>query len=219
MNIYAVVEGEVGEKKVYQHWIPLVNAELCYVDHISLIRGNNFSIISGSGYPNYFNVIEAAIEDVNHYGNIDRLVISIDSEDLSYEEKQIEVTDYLSQLVCHAEIKVIIQHFCLETWGLENKIVIRPNPRLPRLIEFKRFFDVRNNDPELLPNYEPKQLNRSKFAEVYLRSALNDKYRNLTYTKSNPEALLHHKYFERVKDRHNNTEHIASFSSFLSAFI
>jgi len=47
MNIYIVVEGEVGVKKVYQHWVPLVNPNLNYVDHISLIVRNNFSILSG----------------------------------------------------------------------------------------------------------------------------------------------------------------------------
>jgi hypothetical protein len=48
---------------------------------------------------------------------------------------------------------------------------------------------------------------------------LNEKYRNLTYSKSNPGALLHVKYFEQIKNRLKDTGHIASFGAFLQAFV
>jgi hypothetical protein len=219
MNIFIVVEGEVGEKKVYQHWVPLVNPELNYVPHISLVDNNNFSILSGGGHPQYFDVIDSAIDDVNSLNNIDRLVISVDSEDLSYEEKYDEILKFSSQFKCKSEIKIVVQHFCLETWGLGNRAIIRQNPQLPTLIQYRRFYNVRSKDPELLPPYEPEELNKSQFAVKYLRHALNDKFRNLTYTKSNPTVLLHDKYFGRVKERYEQTNHIKSFHNFLSAFI
>ena len=219
MNIHIVVEGEVGEKKLYQHWVPLVNPKLNYVDHISLLVRNNFSILSGGGYPNYFDTIASAIDEVNSLNNIDRLVISVDSEELSFKEKFDEMYEYLSQFNCKPEIKIIIQHFCLETWALGNTVILRTNPQLQSLIRYRRFYNVRLKDPELLPPYEPEELNRSQFAEKYLRHALNDKYRNLTYTKSNPGALLHNRYFERVKERYEKKDHIKSFCAFLTAFI
>ena len=218
MNVYVVVEGEVGEKYVYQNWIPFVNPMLSYVQNLSMIAENNFASISGGGFPNYFDVIEAAIEDVNSYDHIDRLVIAIDSEDLSHSEKLSEMNQHLSRFRCKAEIRVIIQHFCLEAWALGNRTIIRPNPQCPILIQYKRFFNVRLYDPELLPPYELEELNRAQFAEIYLRKALNDKFRNLTYTKGKPEALLHLKYFQRVKERYEQTDHIRSFYDFLSAF-
>ncbi len=218
MNLYIVVEGEVGEKYLYRNWIPLVNPILSYVQHISMIVENNFAILSGGGFPNYFDVIEAAIDDVNNYPNIDRLVIAIDSEDLSYSEKLSEMNHHLSQFRCKAETRVIIQHFCLETWALGNRQIIRQNPQCPKLIQYKRFYNVRSADPELLPPYRLEELNRAQFAEIYLRRALNDKFRNLTYTKSNPEALLNAKYFQRVKERFEQTNHIRSFNDFLTSF-
>jgi len=218
MNLYIVVEGEVGEKYLYQSWVPLVNPNLTYVPHISLIDENHFSIISGGGFPNYFDTIQDAIEDVSIYNVIDRLVISVDSEDLSYSDKLEEMTDFLSQFKCRAEIKIIIQHFCLETWALGNRKIIRPNPQSQKLIEYKRFYNVRSEDPELLPPYTLLELNRAQFAEIYLRKALNDKFRNLTYSKRNPKALLNPKYFERVKERYEQTGHIKSFDDFLTAF-
>ena len=218
MNIYIVVEGEVGARKLYQHWVPLVNPNLIYVDHISLVVRNNFSILSGGGYPQYFDTIASAIDDVNSLNNIDRLVISVDSEELSFNEKSDEMFEFLSKFECKSEIKIIIQHFCLETWALGNRAIIRTNPQLPSLIRYRRFYNVRSRDPESLPPYDLEELNRSQFAAKYLRHALNDKYRNLTYTKSNPRALLHNNYFERVKERYEQTNHIKSFCDFLSAF-
>jgi hypothetical protein len=205
--------------KVYRHWITLVNPKLIYVDHISSIVKNNFSILSGGGYPQYFEIIASAIDDINSLENIDRLIISVDSEELSYKEKADEMLEYLSQFECNSEIKIIIQHFCLETWALGNRAIIRNNPQLPSLVRYRKYYNVRSKDPESLPDYELEELNRSQFAEKYLRYALNDKYRNLTYTKSNPTALLHDKYFRRVKERYNETDHIRSFYDFLSAFI
>jgi hypothetical protein len=218
MNIYVVVEGEVGEKKVYKHWIPLVNPALSYVNHVSEIERDNFAIIAGMGYPQYFRVIEDAIEDVNAHANIDKLVIAVDSEEMSYEEKLDQVNKHISKIHCTVEIVTIIQYFCLETWALGNRVIIRPHPQNSKLREYKRFFDVRCKDPERLPGYQPEELNRSQFALKYLKRALREKYRNLSYTKSNPEALLHNKYFQRVKERFEETGHIASFKAFLNAF-
>lgn len=218
MNYYIVVEGEIGEKYLYQNWIPFVNPKLKHVKDISMIKENNFFIISGGGFPSYYGVIESAIEDVNSYDIIDELVIAIDSEDLSYSDKLNEMTEYLSQFKCKAEIRIIIQHFCLETWALGNRRIIRPNPNCPRLIQYKKIYNVRSSDPELLPPNDLEELNRAQFAEKYLRRALNDKFRNLTYNKRNPKVLLHQKYFLRVKERYEQTGHIKSFDDFLTAF-
>lgn len=218
MNIYVVVEGEVGEKKVYKHWIPLVNPTLTYVNHVSEIEKDNFAVIAGMGYPQYLRVIEDAIGDINNYGNIDRLVIAVDSEETSYEEKFNEINEHISGIHCVAEIVIVVQHFCLEAWALGNRVIIRQHPQSSKLREYKRFFNVRLYDPELLPGYQAEELNRAQFAFKYLKRALNERYKNLTYTKSNPGPLLHNKYFERVKERLEDTGHISSFGVFLNAF-
>jgi len=137
MNVFVVVEGEVGEVRVYKSWIPLVNNEITYVSDVFAIRKNNFSIISGYGYPNYFDVIENAIEDVNGLENIDRLVVAVDSEELSFEEKYCEISDLLRMKRCNSPTFIIIQHFCLEAWALGNRRVGPRNPRHPILREYK----------------------------------------------------------------------------------
>jgi|SRR3989339_137747 len=218
MNVHVVVEGVVSEKKIYRAWIPFLNPNLSYVDHISLMTNDNFSIVSGGGFPNYFSTIEAAIEDVNSYSNIDKLVIAVDSEDFTYSEKKNEITSFLSHLHCTVGINIIIQHFCIETWALGNQKIMRPNPQSSELREYKKIFNVRLSDPECLPPHKKEELNRAQFAERYLRYALNDKYRNLSYSKSNPEIMLHSKYFKSLCMRYEKTEHIKSFNDFLLAF-
>lgn len=219
MNIYLVVEGPVGEKRVYTHWVPLVNPNLRLVNTLGEVASNNLLIISGGGYPNYFDVIRNAIEDVAANSHIDRLVIAVDSEEMSYTEKRQEILDYVRSTGASIDYRIIVQHFCLETWALGNQVVVARRPKDQKLREYREIFDVLTNDPELLPDYAPDRLNRSQFAAHYLKKILNEKYRTLTYSKSNPIALLHEKYFDRVKNRFRNTGHIASFDDFLKAFV
>ncbi|MBN2531825.1 MAG: hypothetical protein JXB88_02975 [Spirochaetales bacterium] len=79
MNYYIVVEGET-EIEVYKSWICSRNPGLSYVNSIEEIRDNHFFILSGKGYPQYFNMIEAGIEDVRQYPHINYLVAAVDSE-------------------------------------------------------------------------------------------------------------------------------------------
>lgn len=218
MNIYVVAEGLV-ERKVYLSWIPFANPRLSPVARIEDVENDNFFLISGGGYPQYLETIEAAIADVNGVDKFDRLVVSVDSEEMSHTEKLEEMKSFLEGRRCRVEIRMVIQHFCFETWALGNRTIVRPQPQSARVIRYRALFDVRSQDPELLPANLDEDLNRSQFAAVYLKAALNDTYRNLTYSKNNPTAVLHQTYFQRVRGRFDDTGHIGSFNGFLSAFV
>jgi len=218
MNIYVVVEGEQSERKVYEKWIKYLNPTLRSVDKLSGVTKDNYVIYAGFGYPFYFEIIKSAIDDVNSHGNIDRLVIAVDSEEMSYEEKYREIQSVVIDNKCVAQIHIVVQHFCLETWALGNRAIISRQPQSEKLKTYIRFFNVVDNDPELLPPYQPEELNRAQFAAKYLKAAVNEKYRNLTYSKNNPKVLLNRKYFKRVRNRFETTKHIASFGAFLRAF-
>ena len=96
MNYYVIVEG-LGEKYVYKSWIPQVNPSLSYVSDLSKVQDNNFYIISGGGYPNYFKIIEDGINEVNQLGFFHKLVISVDAEEMTYNEKFTEIYNYINQ--------------------------------------------------------------------------------------------------------------------------
>lgn len=203
MNYYIVVEGKRVEPAVYNKWIPYLNPKLHPINHISEFKEDNYLIFPGYGYPNYFDVIDTAAQEVLENPIIDCLVIAIDSEERTYEEKYQEIHDLISDYIDKINIIIIVQHFCIETWALGNRLIIRRNPENSQLKRYIRYFNVVSNDPELLPPLEQEQLNRSQFAEKYLRKALNDRYRNLTYSKNRPDVLLHSRYFQQVKLRYD----------------
>jgi hypothetical protein len=217
MNIYTIVEGK-SEKTVYPIWIPLANPALKLAETLDDVTENNFYIVSAGGYPQILDVIDNAIEDVNAIHVFNRLVISVDSDEAAFEERLKEIGEYVSKRSCRTEIRIIIQHFCFETWALGNRQIIRKSPQDLRIRSYINMFDVRVKDPELLPANQQESLTRVRFAEKYLRAALNDRYSNLTYSKGNPSVLLNEGYFTQVKNRLDQTGHVASFSTFLDAF-
>mgnify|MGYP001337878901 CR=1 FL=1 len=164
------------------------------------------------------NIIDNAIEDVNNILQFDRLVITVDAEEMTRQEKIDEIKQFLGNKKCRVEIRIVIQFFCFEAWALGNQKIIKRNPSSTKLRKYRNFYDVRLKDPELLPEKKDEELTRSQFAEKYLRIALNDRFRNLTYRKNDPKALLHEKYFNELVKRLTTTSHIMSFEDFLSAF-
>jgi hypothetical protein len=216
MNYYVVVEG-VAEKSVYSYWVNYLNPRLTFVSQIEDVIENNFYIVSAYGYPQYFNVIDDAISDINSVGIFGRLVICVDSEDLSREEKIAEIRTFLNGKNCRAEIRIVIQHFCFDTWGLGNIELYRPHPGSPNVISFIRFFNTRINDPENLPSY--LKYNRSQFAKKYLMELIRDRYSGVFQSQDRLNIILLESFFNSVKGRYERTGHIASFSSFLDAFV
>jgi hypothetical protein len=217
VNIFIVGEGEIGEKRVYGAWVQKANPALTEVPMISDIVENNYSIFSGGGQPYFIEAARAAIVDVNTHGNINRLVLAADSEEQTYQEKYDEIENGISNLACIADIHIVVQHFCLETWALGNRKLGPRNPRNPKLLRFKKIYDVLTSDPELLPDCPEFGYTRAKFALKYLQLLLNDQNPSITYSKSNPKFVCHPTFFEQVRKRHHATTHIASFAHFLKA--
>jgi hypothetical protein len=220
MNVYVVVEGRVVEKAVYTVWIPKVNSALTPAAHIGNVTDNNFLIVSSNGYPAYFETIEAGLADVATSGLFDRLVISIDSEDMTLQEKYDEVDDFVrSTPYASIDYRIVVQHFCFEAWALGNRKIGSRKPQNQALLKYRRVHNVVTHDPELLPSLPDESLNRSQFAEKYLRLTLNDRNKRLTYSKNNPRVVAHPKYYEQLVNRMADTDHINSFRAFVEAFV
>jgi len=218
MNIYIIVEGEIGSVNVYKKWIKYINPNLNNVDYPSEISENNYYILGGQGYPRIKDIIRNSIDDINTFNNIDRFVVAIDAEDSAYEEKHKEFSEFIEQFSFKAKYFLIIQNSCLETWALGNRKISPIFPKNEELIEFKKYFDVSTNDPELLPPYSKLKLNRSQFAFRYLVRLLNDKYRNISYSKTNTSVIQEHKFFIEIRKRMESTNHLQSFNGFINAF-
>lgn len=219
MNIYVLVEGKKGSKKIYKYWIPYLNPILSNIDYPNEFNNNNFLLVAGYGQPQFLNRVDNAVTDSNNIPKIDRLVIAVDSEDLEFDEKHDEIENRIRQIGCRVEYRIVIQHFCIETWLLGNETNFRRHPQDQRLKLFRNIFDIRTRDPELLPPHEENSWNRAQFAYYYLRAGIQDKYGGRkSYTKTRPGFTIEKSYFTRVKDRFKKKEHIKSFESFIDAF-
>ncbi|MCH8041517.1 MAG: hypothetical protein IH977_14425 [Nitrospinae bacterium] len=219
MNIYLVVEGLAGAKMVYAHWVPLVNPDLRVRKNIDEVDQNSLWIVGGGGIPSYYQVIKAGAEDVASNESFDRLVVAIDSEDMPCHEKKSEIEELIDGLNFNIAYRVVVQHFCLETWFLGNRSIISRNSDVECVRKYRGIYDVLDNDPELLPEVPENSLNRAQFAYKYLSCLINAKNPILRYKKNRPSFILNDKYYNRVKERFDETGHISSFGDFLMAFV
>ena len=222
MNFYCIVEGRT-ERKIYPKWIKYCNSTLNIVPRIEDVNQNEVFIITAGGYPYIFEVIKSAIIDIKTYPKFDKFVISLDSELSSYEEKRNELIDKLTEFKFDAEslnieLVIIIQNFCLETWALGHRKIFRKRTTDPDLNEFKKFYNVTVNDPELLPDFPIRKYSRVEFAYKYLHHGIKDLYTSLTYTKSSPDFIGEQHYFDELISRYDDTKHISSFSIFVDTF-
>ncbi len=175
MSYYIVVEGARTEVKVYPEWIRILNPGLAQVHDLADLEPGKYYLVSGYGYPNYRRVIKNALADMEAHSHIQWLVIAVDAEDMSYEEKRREISDCVGNSSAAPKTQIIVQNACLETWALGNKLIVKRNPQDAKLRHYIRIHNVVREDPENLPELPAEHLNRAQFAGVYLRRALHDR--------------------------------------------
>ena len=212
MNFLFVVEGKSTEKKLYQKWIPYLLPHMKYVQNFEEIIDNNFIIINGGGYPNYFKKIKDAFLDAIDYVNISHIFICIDAEDSSYDEKKAEITDYIKNecplTTCF--IKIIIQNSCIESWLMGNKRINIDNAQDVELTQYRNYFNVNIRDPELLTPIDERTI--GQFSKRYLQLMLNEK--GLIYSINSVQSVNNQTYFEQLVKRYQENNHIISFGIF-----
>ncbi|MCF8260696.1 MAG: hypothetical protein K9J12_07980 [Melioribacteraceae bacterium] len=216
MNIYFLVEGKSTEPLIYKNWIRFVNSEFKIVNKLEEVEDNTVFIFSSGGYPSYLADIRAAAEDIKEFNKFDLLVVGVDSEDMSYEEKYEEIDNEIKKNNLQIDYKILVQHFCIETWALGNRKFYKRAPESKTLLNFQKIFNVASKDPELLPPYE--SYNRSQFAEKYLKAMIRERNSRLFYKKTNPHVIADESYFSSLIDRYEKTDHIKSFGEFVKIF-
>lgn len=223
MNLYIITEGDRTEMSVYPAWLSFAAPSLKRIEDARDVNSDNYYLISGHGIPSIYDHIVHAIEDVNsinkhNKGNgYDYLVVSIDVEDESREH----ILEIISQRLKEeniesslAELVVLEQKVCIETWLLGNRAIFKENPQNTELAELIKHYDVKQKDPEDLQNLQPDRYStKAQFHHHYLKLLFQE--RHMRYSKSNPQEVCKESYFNQLVRRNHETGQIPSFGRWL----
>lgn len=200
MNIYFLVEGRRTEKKVYPKWFSHLVPDLTRVNRYDEVNDGNYYLFSAEGYPSILKFIKPAVQEISDCGKYTHLAICLDADEVTVEERKKEVLRRFENdsLNMAAELVIIIQNRCFETWFLGNRKAFPRNPQDETFRSFCEFYDVSKKDPELMPAY-PGFDSVSRFHEAYLKRMLNEK--GVRYTKKNPGNVGEPTYVDALKKR------------------
>jgi hypothetical protein len=217
---FFLVEGERTEPKIYRKWVEYSFPKLTFVNQIQSVTNDCYCIFAGGGYPKIFtdepSPLEICLRDIKDHGGIDHFFICLDSEEDNYQTRFKEVETELETIKkigiypsFQTRIHIIVQHCCIETWFLGHSKMLRKNPQSQKLSEFKKFYNVSINDPELM-DYPKGYLTKASFHLDYLKEMLREKNPNLTYTKKYPGSTTEKFYLEALRQRCEKTGHLPS---------
>lgn len=216
MNLYIIAEGRRTEIKVYPRWLKSLLPTITRVDWAFEAKINNYFIFNGNGYPSLLhNHFKNSIEEVNNLGTFDYLVLILDVDESTVDERKSEVITFIQEnnlTIENAELVIIAQNRCIETWFLGNPKIFKKNPDSPVLKKYIEFYNVKTADPELMGIHDDFNTH-SQFHFEYCREFLRE--RNIRYSKINPNSVTDPSYLESLIERNRKTSHIQSFGSFL----
>lgn len=218
MNLYFLVEGRRTEKKVYPKWLSYLLPELTRVDSWDEVNENNYYLISAQGYPSIiYDSIPDAIADINSNQKYDYFVVCLDADENTVDEIKNEIYNfiYAEKLELKtAEMEIVVQNRCIETWFLSNRKIYTRNPSSQPLLDYTRYYNVSVHDPELMPNYDGERFNHARFHLAYLQAIFEA--RSIRYSKKYPSEVLEEYYLnELLKRIEERQEHLKSFRDFI----
>ena len=213
MNVYFLVEGK-SERKVYPQWLLHLLPELKRVWQFDEVENYNYYLFSSGGYPSILDDIKNAAKDINDCGKYSYLVVCLDADEAAIEERKYEISGIYQPglLELKAELVIIVQNRCFESWFLGNRKVYPRHPQDASLRQYCKFYNVSLKDPEMMPNFGGFN-SISKFHEDYLKRMLKEK--GIHYTKQNPVVVGELHYIKALKKRVGDTpQHLKTLQNF-----
>ncbi len=218
MNVYFLVEGKT-ERKVYPKWLSHFIPNLQRIDRFEDAVNNNYYLISGLGFPSILEIaLRNAVKEINIAGNYDLLVLALDTDDMTANEKEQEVYQFIGKnkiRLNNCTLKIIPQVVCMETWFLGNKAIFPRNPQDCQCGAYIRHYDVSQNDPELMTKQKGFAGTNAQYHFSYLRKIFEA--RNITYTKIHPKEVGERYYIEQLISRSKEVPKVlSSMNNFFS---
>jgi len=231
MNLYFLVEGS-SEFNIYPKWLSHLLPHFKRVNEYDQVTDNNYFIFNAFGQPTIINEhLPNAIKDINflelqgkHYYNY--LLVCLDAEEMNVDELRSDILVSLKSNkninLSGIEIVLIIQNRCIETWLLGNEnFILTQAANIPLkysepLLTYRNYYDVRNQDPELMGIYTgSRSVTHAQFHEEYLKAAF--KARQLSYSKGKSKEVGEKFYLDKLIKRITlQPNHLKSFKYFFS---
>lgn len=218
MNLYFVVEGRRTERLLYPRWLNFLLPQYTRTDNYENVSDNNYFLLSSEGFPSIIKRTQEAISNITTINKYKKLIVILDSEDSSIEEREKSIQDILiaSPLPKGVDLDIIVQHRCIETWLLGNRKAIPHQPTCTVTCKCKQFYNVIEKDPELMDKPNNHNGSIASFHEHYLSHALSDQSNGQAgYSKSHPGQTMTEPYWIQLVARYNDTEHIQSIWPFI----
>jgi hypothetical protein len=216
MNLYFLVEGMQSERKVYPAWLSHLLPELTRVQSYDEVNEKNYYLISGEGYPSLYDFIPPSIEEINLSGKYNYFVVCLDAEENTVAQRHAEIYDFLNQEkleLKNAEIVLIVQNRCLETWLLGNRKIYSKQLQYQPLLDYTKYYNVSVDCPEKMGKYLDFNTH-AQFHGAYLRALFEAK--NITYSKKRPGDVLKPFYLEQLLTRIEfQPEQLTTFRHFI----
>lgn len=217
MNLYFLVEGKQSERKVYPAWLAHLLPELQRVESCDDVHEKNYYLISGEGYPSLiYDFIPRSIAEINSNGKYSYFVVCLDAEENTVAELTTEIEDFLNEQklkLNNAELVLIFQNRCLESWLLGNRKIYSRNPQNKPLLDYTKYYDVSVNCPENMGRYQDFNTH-AQFHGAYLRALFEAK--NITHSKKRPGDVLKPFYLEQLLARIQvQPEQLTTFRQFI----
>ena len=220
MNLYIIVEGDKTELNVYPAWIKLLAPQLSRIYDAWDVTNNNYYLFSGGGIPHIYNHVLHAVVDINtinagEKGRYDYLVVCLDTEESNRVAIEKCITDDMKAnnlTLNRSQIVICEQQVCMESWFLGNRHVFKANPQSEAYLKYIQFYDVSQEDPELMGTDNP-ELNRAQFHYKYLKEMFKE--RHMIYFKNNTKEVEKEAYLNQLIERNKETGHLSTFGNWL----
>lgn len=219
MNYYFLLEDSQSFFKVLPIWLEYMGFPCTRVADIDEVKSNNYVMQSGHGVTQLITKALYATMDtmIEKPGRIDHLVIILDAEERTVEERKAEVNqkieEYKQKYNCtfDFQIKILVCNHCFESWLLGNQNIYpscEPSSDSD-FYPYYKHYNIKENDPEIMSVPESVQETTATYHFHYLHEAL--RHNKIRYSKKRPQNVCTWEYFQTILFRMNTTSHINTF--------
>lgn len=214
MNLYFLVEGKL-EAKLYPKWLSYLLPELERVKQFDAVQSRNYYLFNAGGYPHILDEdLPNAIREVNESGRYDYLILCFDADEDTVDARRQAVHEAIHEqgiALQQVELEIVVQNRCIETWFLGNRTFYKRDPQNADLRAYTRFYNVADDDPELMPKHEDF-FEVQQFHKAYFKCLCQA--RKTHHSERFPGPVQETYYLDELRKRIDETCHLNSFRYF-----